>query len=847
MIAVTLQQLWARKRRLVGTGLAVVFGIAFLSGTMVLSDTMRAGFETMFGQANAGIDAVVRGEATIGAEMGGQTAQVDAALLDDIRAVDGVATAAAEVEGIAQVVADDGTAIGGDGPPTLGLGWIDDPTLSSYELVEGRAPVGPGEVAIDTATADRGGLVIGDTTVVRTPAPVDVTVVGLVDLAGGTPADGPTFTLFDPTEAGSLLLGRTDVVTRILVAADPGVEEQVLVDRIEPLLPDGTEALTGTALNAELVDDIGADFLDFFERMLLVFAGIALLVATFSIFNTFSITTAQRTQQSALLRTLGATRRQVLGATMLEASVVGVVASAVGLLAGLGLATGLTLFISARGWIVDTGGPVVLGDTVTAAMVVGLVVTVVAGVVPAIRASAVAPLEALRSAEIDRSDTSLVRAIGGALLTAVGLGLLVVAPDVGDPLLPMAGGAVATLVGVVVLGPVVARPATGLLGTALLRLRGGTGALARENAMRNPRRTAATASALMVGVAVVTLFTVVGSSVRATLDTEIRRTFGGDLVVMADGFSGSGLDPALAPALQADPAIDRTLALGLGVGLVDGEELVFSVADPAAVQELGGLEVTAGDLADVDRNGIAVSAERAAEAGLTVGDSVTIAFVDGAEEVLTVGALFEAGPGDGLSTHLVATETYAPHAIQRADTTIRIMLADGVSVADGRAAVEAITSRHGSPVVLDRDEFSAQVSSDIDGVLAFVYGLLALAIVIASMGIANALSLSVHERVREIGLLRAVGQTRRQLRGMVRWESVLVAVFGTVGGLGLGSLIAWAAIRTTAASEGIGTFALPTTHLAIVLALGATVGILAAVRPARRAARVQVLTAIATE
>lgn len=847
MIAVTLQQLWARKRRLVGTGLAVVFGIAFLSGTMVLSDTMRAGFETMFGQANAGIDAVVRGEATIGAEMGGQTAQVDAALLDDIRAVDGVATAAAEVEGIAQVVADDGTAIGGDGPPTLGLGWIDDPTLSSYELVEGRAPVGPGEVAIDTATADRGDLVIGDTTVVRTPAPVDVTVVGLVDLAGGTPADGPTFTLFDPTEAGSLLLGRTDVVTRILVAADPGVEEQVLVDRIEPLLPDGTEALTGTALNAELVDDIGADFLDFFERMLLVFAGIALLVATFSIFNTFSITTAQRTQQSALLRTLGATRRQVLGATMLEASVVGLVASAIGLLAGLGLATGLTLFMSARGWIVDTGGPVVLGDTVLAAMVVGLVVTVVAGVVPAIRASAVAPLEALRSAEIDRSDTSLVRAIGGALLTAVGLGLLVVAPDVVDPLLPMAGGAVATLVGIVVLGPVVARPATGLLGTALLPLRGGTGALARENAMRNPRRTAATASALMVGVAVVTLFTVVGASIRATLDTEIRRTFGGDLVVLADGFSGSGLDPALAPALQADPAIDRTLALGLGVGLVDGEELVFSVADPAAVQELVGLEVTDGDLAAVDHDGIAVSADRAQQTGIEIGDTITIAFVDGAEQVLTVGALFEAGPGDGLSTHLVATETYAPHAIQRADTTIRILLADGVSVADGRAAVEAITSAHGSPVVLDRDEFSAQVSSDIDGVLAFVYGLLALAIVIASMGIANALSLSVHERVREIGLLRAVGQTRRQLRGMVRWESVLVAVFGTGGGLGLGSLIAWAAIRTTAASEGIGTFALPTTQLAIVLALGATVGILAAVRPARRAARVQVLTAIATE
>ena len=847
MIAVTLQQLWARKRRLVGTGLAVVFGIAFLAGTMVLSDTMRASFETMFGQANAGIDAVVRGTASIGTDLAGQTAQVDADVLDDIRTVDGVAAAAAEVEGVAQVIAADGTAIGGDGPPTLGLGWIDDPTLSSYELVDGRAPTGPGEIALDTVTAERGELGIGDTTVVRTPAPVDVTVVGLVDLVGGTPSDGPTFALFDPTQAGSLLLGRTDVITRILVAAETGVDQQVLVDRIQPLLPDGAEALTGAALNEELVDEIGVEFLDFFERMLLVFAGIALLVATFSIFNTFSITTAQRTQQSALLRTLGATRRQVLGATMLEAVVVGVVASTVGLLAGLGLAAGLIRVIVAQGWIVDSGGPVVMGDTAIAAVVVGLVVTVVAGVVPAIRASAVAPLEALRSADIDRSDTSVVRAVVGTLLTVVGLGLLWAAPGAADALLPMAGGAVATLVGIVVLGPVVARPATGLLGAGPLRLQGATGALARENAMRNPRRTAATASALMVGVAVVTLFTVVAASIQATLDTEIRRSFGGDLVVMPEGFSGSGLDPALAPELRADPAIDRALALGLGAGLVDGEDLVFSVADPAAVEEVIDLEVSAGALADVGHDGIAVSADHAEAAGLAVGDPVTMTFVDGVEQVLTVQAVYAAGPGDGLSTHLLAPEAYAPHAIQRSDTTIRILLADGVSVADGRTAVEAITERYGSPVVMDREEFSAEMSSDVDGVLAFVYGLLALAIVIASMGIANALSLSVHERVREIGLLRAVGQTRRQLRAMVRWESVLVAVFGTVGGLGLGSLIGWAAMRATAASEGIGTFAMPTTQLAVVLAVGAAVGVLASVRPARRAARVGVLTAIATE
>lgn len=847
MWKVALKSTWAHKRRLIGTVAAVVLGIAFLAGTLVLSDTMRAGFDELFTESNAGIDAVVRGEAEIEAEMGGQAALVDGSVVEDIQAVDGVATAEAQIVGVGQIVGADGTSIGGNGPPTLAVNWIDNSDLSSYELVDGgRAPEAPGEVVIDVDAAETGDLAVGDSTIVRTPAPVEVEIVGLMEITGG--GGQVTYAAFTFDDAQRYLMGGQDKVTSVLLAAEPGVSQQELVDGLQPVMPDGIEAITGAEYTEEATESIGDDFLNFFEAFLLVFAGIALFVAMFSIYNTFSITVAQRIRESALLRAVGSSRAQILVSILFEALVVGIVASAIGLVAGVGLSMGLKALLDAFGLSIPATGPIVAPSTVLWSFVIGIGVTMLASILPAVRASRVPPLAALRDVAIDRSDTSVARAVIGALFTVVGAGLVISAILGGGGVLLRAGlGAVALLIGIVVLGPIAARPMSAILGSPLPRLRGVTGQMARQNAMRNPRRTAGTASALMVGVAVVTLFTVVAASIKASIDEEVSRSFGGDLVVATTGFSGSGLDPAMAAEINELPEVERAVGIGLGAAIIDGEERVFSVADPAALASVLDVEVRDGSLGEMGDNAIAVAEDTAESAGYEVGSEVTMDFLDGQSESVTIGAIYSEGAGNSVSTYIVPTDLWAPHTPVQVDISVLITLADGVDIGTGRAAVEEVTAGYGEPEVQDRDEYVEMQAGGIDLLLNIVYVMLALAIVIALMGISNTLSLSVHERTRELGLLRAVGQTRPQTRSMVRWESVVVALFGTVGGLALGTFLGWALMRAIRAEEGIGTFAAPVGQLVLVLALGAVVGIIAAIRPARRAARLDVLQAIATE
>lgn len=845
MLRITLASTWQHRRRLLATALAVVLGTAFLVGTLVLSDTIRGSFRTVFTDVNAGIDTVVRAQGSDTASR--QRGLVDAALLDDLAGIDGVASVAPEVEALAQVVGADGTAIGGEGPPTLGVNWIEDATLAPYDLVEGRAPAGPGEVAIDVDTAETGDLAVGDTTVVRTPAPIEVEVVGLLQARGGS-SGGVTVTAFTTEEAQRLLLGRDDRVTRILLAAGSGVSEDDLAARAGEVLPDGTEAVSGTTYTEEALDDLGRDFLDFFEAFLLVFAAIALLVATFSIYNTFSITVAQRLRESALLRTLGASRRQVLGSVLLEAVLTGLVASVLGLGVGVALAVGLLGLLGQFGLPVAGAGVVVGTRALVGAFAVGVGVTLLASFLPAVRASRVAPLAALRDVAVDRSDQSRVRLGIGLGLVAVGAVFVALALTADEGNLPRAAiGAVGISIGVFLLGPVTARPLTALVGAPVQRLRGVTGALARRNAVRNPRRTASTSAALMVGVGIVTLFTVVAGSVKATIDDAISSGFGGDLVVQGGGFSGSGLSPELIDEVRALPEVDRALGMALGMGSVDGSEELFSVVDPASLEGMLTLEVVEGSLYDLPVDGLAVARETADTRGWDLGDTVEITMVDGTVLAQRIGAIFEAGAGNAAGGLIVPFDAYAPHAVQLSYMTAMVDLADGVAVADGQAAVEAVGADHGNPDVLDREAFTEQTVGEVDQLLAIVYVLLALAIVIALMGITNTLSLSVHERTREIGLLRALGQTRSQLRAMVRWESVIVALFGTATGLLLGAFLGWVFIRAIAADQGLGVFAAPIGQLALVVALGAIVGIVAALRPARRAARLDVLDAIATE
>jgi putative ABC transport system permease protein len=850
VLFLTLREMRAHARRLLGTGLAVVLGVAFLSGTLVLGATLRANFTDLLTEVNAGTDVTVRSATNVtGGRNGNDTGRglIDASLVRRVAGVDGVAAAVPVVDGFGQLLGTDGKAIGGNGPPQLAGSWTTDPALNPYRLAEGRAPRGDGEVVVNRGAAAAGGLRLGSRTTLLTPEPVMVTIVGLATFGSADGLGGVTFTAMSLDDAQAHIAHSSAKVTSVAVRAGDGVDQAELADRIARVLPAGIEAAPGGQVTQEAIDDINATFLDLLTTLLTMFAGIALLVATFSIYNTFSIIVAQRTRQAALLRALGAGRGQVLRSVLAEAAAVGVLASALGLAAGVVVAGLLKGLFDAAGFALPAGGIVVTAGTVVASLVVGVLVTLVAGVAPAVRASRVAPLAALRSAAAERTTPSRLRIAAGAVIVAAGVAVtLAAALASSGPLAAAGAGAVLTVVGAVVLGPVAARPVAGAIGAPVARLRGITGALARENAIRNPRRTAATAAALMVGVAVVSLFTVFAASLKASLDDSIDRSFAGDLVVSSGRFGRGGISPALAGAVGGLPEVDTAVGLGQSAVLVDGSTKQVTVADPAALTRVVRLDVGSGDLAEAGRGTLAVAASTAEDHGWRVGSRVPVTYPDGTRQALTVAATYDRS--DLVGGYLIPRSTWAGHGIQDADTQVVVSTSSGVPLAEAKAAVTRVADRFGGPDVLDRAEFASQVTGGVDMLLTIIYALLALAIVIALMGIANTLSLSVHERTRELGLLRAVGQTRRQVRSMVRWESVVVATFGAVGGLALGVFLGWALVRVAgAASDGLDVFALPAGRLALVLAVGAVAGVVAGIRPARRAARLDVLTAIATE
>jgi putative ABC transport system permease protein len=846
VLTTTLASLRGHKRRLLAMCSAVLLGVAFLSGTLVLGDTMDSSFGDLFEEANAGTDAVVRSSTEIESDGFSQSGLLDASLVDQIRRTDGVARVSPLVERSGQIVGSDGDPLGGQGPPTMAGNWITDEQLNPFELTDGRAPESGNEVVIDEKSADDGDLHVGDSAVVRVPEPIDVEIVGIARFGELDSMGGATYAAFTLDTAQQLLLPEPGKATSYVVGAADGVSQAALVDDLQPVLPDGTEAITGAALTAEQEDAIQSDFLGAFKTFLLVFAGIALLVATFSIYNTFAIVVAQRTRDSALLRALGASRRQVLAAVMAEALVVGVVASALGVVAGIGLAEGLNALLGAMGMDLPGSSLVIAPASVAVAMTVGLVVTVAAGVVPALKASRVLPLAALRDMAIDRSAASRWRAVLGLVVVGGGAALTVMGTTASGSLGQTGLGALTMVFGMVLIGPVVARPIAGLLGAPLPRLRGISGGLARRNAMRNPRRTSSTATALLVGVAVVGTFTVVASSLKAYVDDTIESAFAGDLVIVSDSFSGVSLSPELAGAVDELPEVETATPLGAAPLRVDGDDFLATTADGPALASVLDVDVTAGSLDELGPGTVALADTYAEDHGWTMGEEIPVSFADGARESLRVTAIY--GTSDLVDDFVIDRRTYAPHALQLDDYVVMIDLAPGVSMQEGEAAVQAVADRYFAPDVQDKQEYVASVAAEIDQLLTVIYALLVLAIIIALMGIANTLSLSMHERTRELGLLRAVGQSRRQLRSMVRGESFVVALFGTVGGLGLGGFLGWALTQAIGNAEDTSMpFALPVGQMAVVLALGALVGVIAAVRPARRAAKLDVLAAIATD
>ena len=848
MWGITWKGMWSHKRRLLGTTMAVVLGVAFLTASLTIGSTMTAGFDNLFREANAGTDVVVRNATEISS--GGLTSRgsIDAELVDDISSLDGVVAAEALIEVSGRIVSATGEPIGGDGPPTTATNWLGDSPVNPWALADGRAPrdVGAGqpyEVVIDRASAENGDLHVGDQTVVQMPEPVDVVIVGLATFGGADSLGPTTYTAFTD-ESIATLVGRSGEASSIRVAGADGISQDALRSEVAATLPHGDEAITGAQLTDEMMADIEGDFLGMFKAILLAFAVIALVVASFSINNTFSILIAQRSRESALLRALGASRRQVLSSVVVEAIAIGALASAAGLAVGYGLAVGLKALMDSNGLDLGFDGVVMSSSTVLIAIVVGIGSTLLASFLPARRASRVAPLAALRDSAVDTSGTSKRRLVAGVIVSAAGVATVVTATNPNYALGQAGLGALATLVGAVILGPVVARPAAAVLGLGPRLLRGQTGRLARRNAMRDPRRTSASASALMVGTAVVALFITFGASIKATIEHTVDQDFGGDLIIVTDDFSGPGFSPAVAQEVAALPEVAVSAGMANAVITADGSTVEPSVVDPAALDQLLDIGVSAGSLGDLPAGHIAVSEHYADDHHLEIGSTVDAGFADGSSSELTVGALYTSTMNVG--DMVMTPADWTPHADQIGDVVVLVGLADGVSEADGLAAVTTVTERNAAPDAQTRSEYIDSMGSEIDQMLLFVYAMLALAVVIALMGIANTLSLSIHERTRELGLLRAVGQTRREVRSTVRWESVIVAIFGTLGGVGLGTFLGWGLLRALTAQEGFGTFAAPVGSLAVVIVLAALAGVVAAWRPSRRAGKLDILTAIAS-
>lgn len=846
MIRLSLATAWAYKRRLLRTCSAVVLGVAFLVGTLVLNDTMRAGFDQMFTQAYSGVDVVVQSEKRVGSDAVQQLQLVPEDLATTIAALPQTAAVRGEIDSIAQIVLPDGSAIGGNGAPTLGTTWYDDYTVGGTELVSGTAPQTAGEIAIDRKSATEGPIAVGDMITVRTPAPNTFEVTGILTFDGRDSMGGAGLVAFTPEDARAHLLHGFPGFTSLTVQAGPSVTDTELRDAINMVLPTGLEAITGQEAADAALESLAESFLNMLTVLLLVFSGIALFVAAFSIFNTFSVILAQRSRESALFRALGATRTQVLTSNVIEALLVGVTAAIVGSVIGLGLAALLSGAMASMGTDISTALQI-NPATLIVALIVGVGLTVIGSALPAFRASRVAPIAALSDAAIDESAVSRSRQISGVLLAVVGLGVLIAgALGQGDNAPAFVGlGSVLTVIGVVVLGPVVARPAAWLIGLPIALIRGSSGQLARENAMRNPRRTAGTASALMIGVTIVVLFTTFASSISLMVQTTMVGTVKADLLIVDDEFSGAGISTDLAQLLAERPEFDAAIGFGNGVALIEGEEKYFSVTDPAAFATILDNNVIAGDSATLGVNDVALVDDYAEALGVELGSTFNIEFASGSATTVTVGSIYTDAALSG--DMIMQRDLWNQHSVTDTDIAIGLILADGVSVEQGRDAVKKIGPAYGAPPAVTAQEYADDMAGQIQDMLTFVYVLLALSIVIALMGIANTLALSVHERTRELGVLRAIGQTRSQLRTMVRWESVIIAIFGTVGGIGLGTILGWGLVTSLGTvMDRLDAVSVPIAQLVVIGIVGAATGVLAGTRPAARAAKLNILSAIST-
>jgi putative ABC transport system permease protein len=838
----TRRSLLAHKLRLALSGLAIVLGVAFVAGTMIFTDTLNRTFTSLFESTAA--DVSVEPAAAFEEGVSGPSGAVPhlpSALVAQVGDVEGVAAAEGYVQTEGVYVLDrDGEVLDTGGAPGVGVSWFADRELSPGELTDGRAPVRAGEVALDRATAERTGYEVGDRVALLTPGPrLEAEVVGVFTFGEDGGLAGASLTAFDLRSAQDLL-GLGDDFTGIDVLTADGVSHDEVRDRVA----DAVGADYDVATAQEQADEQSAaleEGLSFITVLLTAFAGIALFVGSFIILNTFSMLVAQRTRELALLRALGAGRGQVTRSVLAEALVMGVVGSTLGLLGGFGIASALRALFGSFGLTLD-GGLVLSAGTIGWSYAVGVLVTLLAAYLPARRAAATPPVAAMRNDIVAAERSLRGRTVVGTAFTVLGGGALAVSAltDGGGAAQLVGLGGLGLVLAAIALSPVLARPFARSAGAVLPRLWGTTGHLARENAQRNPRRTAATASALMVGLALVSAFSILGASANASVDELVGSAVRAEYVVSTA--VGQPFTPEVADRLRTVDGVDAVTQMRFGQALLGGQETLLAAVDPATVGSSLLLEYVDGGTSGLAGAGLVVDEPTAAANGWAVGDTAEMLTPTGRTARLTVGGIFVANQAVGPA--VVSLETFTVTGGAELDRYVFLDVADG-DAASVRTAIQTAVDPYPVVTLKDREEFAGEQKAQVDQILMLINALLVLSVLIAVLGIVNTLAMSVLERTREVGLLRAVGMTRGQLRRMVRLESVLISVYGSVLGLALGALLGTSLTRALS-DQGISELVVPGGRLVLFLALGAVIGVLAAVWPARRAARMQVLDAIAT-
>ncbi|MEU9478624.1 ABC transporter permease [Streptomyces sp. NPDC048191] len=856
MLKATLRSFLAHKGRLALSALAVVLSVAFVAGSLIFSDTVTRTFDRLFASTAADVTVQPKQQDLRSARVSGSVQTVPAALRNRVAKVDGVAAARAEVSVQNAVVIDGHNRSVGPttGAPTIATAWYVT-RRSPVRLTSGHAPHGAGEALLDADTAGKKDVRIGDTlTVQAQPGTFRVRVVGIATFTTTNP--GAALVFLDPAVAGRELLGSAAKATGIAVDAAKGVSDTELKRRVGRAVGTGAYDLKTANEQAKSAAAGLGTFLDVIKYVMLGFAGVALLVGVFLIVNTFSMLIAQRTRELGLLRALGADRRQVRRSVLTEALLLGLVGSTLGLAAGIGLALGLIRLMSAFGMNLKATEMVIGWGTPVAAYVVGVGVTFVAAYLPARRAAAVSPMAALADAEVAGVGKPLtVRAVVGAVIGAVGAAALAgcaAATKTAQAASLLGLGVALTLIATVVAGPLLVRPLIRVLGGAFPALFGPVGRMSQRNALRNPRRTGATAAALMVGLALVGGMSVASSSMSASFDRQIDKNLGADFIVQNTNFTpftkevrggvartrGVGL---VVPQRLTEVAVRlpngkrvRTTAVGYGPGLDDVVHLTYVRGGTASALAVGHL---------------AMDADFARDHGVRVGSALPVEFPGGRHAELTVGALTNQDTAEGFGAQgglffgLGTLQKYVPDA---QDSVLFVNAATGTAPKDLRPRLERALKGFPQVQVRNQTDYKKLVHDQIAVLLYLVYALLALAIVIAVLGVVNTLALSVVERTREIGLLRAIGLGRRQLRRMIRLESVVIAVFGAVLGLALG-LVWGVCMQQVLALRGLTALAVPWGTIVAVVIGSAVVGVVAALLPALRASRMNVLAAIAHE